>query len=214
MRRRIIREKVVQALYAHEISGDPLDHVITCVLEGLKNNRAAHEFARNLVIETVHHSADIDKIIKARVANWDFKRIAILDRLILRMGICELLYFREIPPKVTMNEAIELAKLNKKVYDQFPDSGRVGDAVAKMADYYYDQKDYARATEVFENVLANQPDAKFLDVILFNYGRCLFRMDRKPQALAKFEQLLSEFPDSPLAADTTKIIDAMRKTEK
>jgi len=111
VRRRIIREKVVQALYAHEISGDPLDHVITCVLEGLKNNRAAHEFARNLVIETVHHSADIDKIIKARVANWDFKRIAILDRLILRMGICELLYFREIPPKVTMNEAIELAKL-------------------------------------------------------------------------------------------------------
>lgn len=111
MRRRIIREKVVQALYAHEISGDPLDHVIACILEGLKNNKAAHEFARNLVIQTVAHSADIDKIIRARVANWDFKRIAILDRLILRMGICELLYFREIPPKVTMNEAIELAKL-------------------------------------------------------------------------------------------------------
>lgn len=102
----------------------------------------------------------------------------------------------------------------KKVFDQFPDSGRVGDAVARMADYYYDQKDYARATEVFENVLANYPDAKFLDVILFNYGRCLFRMDRKPQALAKFEQLLGEFPDSPLAADTTKIIDAMRKSGK
>jgi tetratricopeptide (TPR) repeat protein len=102
----------------------------------------------------------------------------------------------------------------KKVFDQFPDSGRVGDAVAKMAEYYYDQKDYARATEVFENVIANHPDAKFLDVILFNYGRCLFRMDRKPQALAKFEQLLGEFPDSPLAADTTKIIDAMRKAGK
>jgi TolA-binding protein len=99
----------------------------------------------------------------------------------------------------------------KKVFDQFPDSGRVGDAVAKMADYYYDQKDYARATEVFENVIANHPDAKFLDVILFNYGRCLFRMDRKPQALAKFEQLLGEFPDSSLAADTKEIIAAMRK---
>jgi len=111
VRRRIIREKVVQALYAHEISGDPLDHVITCILVGLENNKPAHEFAQRLVIETVKHSADIDKIIKARVANWDFKRIAILDRLILRMGICELLYFREIPPKVTMNEAIELAKL-------------------------------------------------------------------------------------------------------
>ncbi len=111
MRRRIIREKVVQALYAHEISEDPVDHVISCVLVGLQSNKPAYEFARNLVIQTVQHSEDIDKIIKARVANWDFKRIATLDRLILRMGICELLYFREIPPKVTMNEAIELAKL-------------------------------------------------------------------------------------------------------
>jgi transcription antitermination protein NusB len=111
VRRRIIREKVVQALYAHEIAGDPLEHVFACVLTGLEDNKAAHEFAKNLVAQTVMHSADIDKIIKARVANWDFKRIAILDRLILRMGICELLYFREIPPKVTMNEAIELAKL-------------------------------------------------------------------------------------------------------
>jgi transcription antitermination protein NusB len=111
VRRRIIREKVVQALYAHEISGDPLEHVNACVLIGLANNKPAHEFAQRLVAETVAHGAEIDRIIRARVANWDFKRIAILDRLILRMGICELLYFREIPPKVTMNEAIELAKL-------------------------------------------------------------------------------------------------------
>jgi tetratricopeptide (TPR) repeat protein len=100
----------------------------------------------------------------------------------------------------------------KRVYDQFPESGRVGDAVAKMAEYYYDQKDYARATEVFESVIGNHPDAKFLDVILFNYGRCLYRMDRKTEAMAKFEQLLGEFPDSPLAADAKKIVDAMRKS--
>ncbi len=102
----------------------------------------------------------------------------------------------------------------KKVYDQFPDSGRVGDAVGKMAEYYYEQKDYARATEVFETVIANHPDAKFLDVILFNYGRCLYRMDRRQQSLAKFEQLLTEFPDSPLAGDAKKIVDAMRKAGK
>ncbi|HOD83917.1 MAG TPA: tetratricopeptide repeat protein, partial [Phycisphaerae bacterium] len=102
----------------------------------------------------------------------------------------------------------------KKVYDQFPDSGRVGDAVARMADYYYEQKDYGRAVEIFENVFTNYPDAKFLDVILFNYGRCLFRMDRRSQALARFEQLLTEFPDSPLSADAKKIIDAMRKVGK
>lgn len=111
MRRRIIREKVVQALYAHEISGDPPDHVITCILSGLEENKAAYDFARRLVLQTISHASDIDVIIREKVANWDFKRIAILDRLILRMGICELLHFKEIPPKVSMNEAIELAKL-------------------------------------------------------------------------------------------------------
>jgi len=111
MRRRIVREKVVQALYAHEISGDPVEHVVRCVLVGLESNKTAHEFARLLVTETVRNTLEIDKVIKSKVANWDFSRIAILDRLILRMAICELLYFKEIPPKVTMNEAIELAKL-------------------------------------------------------------------------------------------------------
>jgi len=111
VRRRIIREKVVQALYAHEISGDPVDYVVQCILKPLEKNKSSHEFARHLVLQTIEHTVSIDRIIRAKVTNWDFKRIAILDRLILRMGICELLYFRDIPPKVSMNEAIELAKL-------------------------------------------------------------------------------------------------------
>jgi len=111
MRRRIIREKVVQALYAHEISGDPPEHVILHILAGLSENKAAHDFARRLVLQTINQAAEIDRIIRSKVTNWDFKRIAILDRLILRMAICELIHFQEIPPKVSMNEAIELAKL-------------------------------------------------------------------------------------------------------
>ena len=111
MRRRIIREKVLQALYAHEVSGDPAEHVIEHNVNGLEGNPAEHEFARQLVTETITHDAQIDKIIKGKVANWDFKRIALLDRIILRMAICELMYFKDIPPKVSMNEAIELAKL-------------------------------------------------------------------------------------------------------
>ena len=84
----------------------------------------------------------------------------------------------------------------KKVYDQFPESGRVGEAVAKMADHYYQQKDYARAIDTFETVLDSHPDARFLDVILFNYGRCLFRMDRQGPARQRFEQLIADFPES------------------
>ncbi len=99
----------------------------------------------------------------------------------------------------------------KKVFDQFPDSGRVGEAVAKMANYYYVQKDYARAIDVFESVLRTHPDAKFLDVILFNYGRCLYRLDKKGEARKQFDQMIADFPESPLAPDAKKISDALRK---
>lgn len=111
IRRRIVREKVIQALYAHEISNDPLEHVIDCIFKGLLKNPEAFEFSKLLVYKTVEHAEEIDAIISEKVANWDFSRIAILDRLILRMAICELLHFKEIPPKVSMDEAIELAKL-------------------------------------------------------------------------------------------------------
>lgn len=100
----------------------------------------------------------------------------------------------------------------KKVFDGFPESGRVGEAVAKMANYYYQQKDYSRAIDIFETVLANHPDAKFLDVILFNYGRCLYRMERKADARRQFDQLIGEFPESPLAADAKKISEALAKS--
>lgn len=97
----------------------------------------------------------------------------------------------------------------KKVFDNFPESGRVGEAVAKMANYYYEQKDYGRAIDTFEAVLADHPDAKFLDVILFNYGRCLFRMGRKAEAKKRFDQLIGEFPESQLAPDAKKISEAL-----
>lgn len=97
----------------------------------------------------------------------------------------------------------------KKVLDNFPESGRVGEAVSKMAAYYYQQKDYSRAIDTFETVLTNYPDAKFIDVILFNYGRCLYRMDRKSEARRRFEQLLADYPESELAADVKKISETL-----
>ena len=99
----------------------------------------------------------------------------------------------------------------KKVFDQHPDSGRVGEAVSRMANYYYQQRDFARAIDTFETVLSDYPDAKFLDVILFNYGRCLYRMNRRPEASRKFDQLIQEFPESPLASDAKKISDALSR---
>jgi TolA-binding protein len=99
----------------------------------------------------------------------------------------------------------------KAVFDQFPESGRVGDAVAKMATFYYEKKDYARAVDVFEKVLSDYPDGNFLDVILFNYGRCLYRMERKAEARKRFDQLIDEFPQSQLAPEAKRIAQALAK---
>ena len=99
----------------------------------------------------------------------------------------------------------------QKVYEQFPDSGRVGDSVAKMANFYYKKQDYSRAIDVFENVLSEYPDANFLDVILFNYGRCLFRLERRAQARRMFDQLINEFPESSVAGEAKRISDALVK---
>ena len=99
----------------------------------------------------------------------------------------------------------------KKVFESFPESGRVGEAVAKMAEHYYKQKDYSRAVDVFETVLNDHPDARFLDVILFNYGRCLYRMDRRGDARKQFDQLISDYPESPLATDAKRISEALSK---
>lgn len=99
----------------------------------------------------------------------------------------------------------------KKVFESFPESGRVGEAVAKMAEHYYKQKDYARAVDVFETVLNDHPDARFLDVILFNYGRCLYRMERRADARKQFDQLISDYPESPLATDAKRISEALSK---
>jgi len=109
-RRRITREKVLQTLYAYELSKEPISTIMETVLGDLKTNREDFEFAKKLVAEVVQRQEEIEQIIRLKVAHWEFDRIAVIDRLILRMGICELLHFPDIPPKVTINEAIEVGK--------------------------------------------------------------------------------------------------------
>lgn len=68
------------------------------------------EFAERLTGGIAAHLSEIDQKISQYAANWQLKRMAVIDRNILRMGVYELLYASDIPPKVTINEAIELAK--------------------------------------------------------------------------------------------------------
>ncbi|MBC8485157.1 MAG: transcription antitermination factor NusB [Bacteroidetes bacterium] len=107
--RRVSRIKVLQVLYAHVISQDPIEKVKNDLLGEIKEEDKI-EFASELIDKVLKNSAKLDKMIKDKIENWEFERIALVDKLILRMGLSEILHFPEIPPKVSINEAIEIAK--------------------------------------------------------------------------------------------------------
>lgn len=81
------------------------------IFSDLHSLREDFEFAKDLTYAVITHLDDIEKHIKAKVTRWELDRIAMIDRILLRIGICEFLYFPDIPPKVSINESIEIAKL-------------------------------------------------------------------------------------------------------
>ena len=108
--RRAAREVTLQALYAQELSEDSIKKVEDTVINTSELSEELRKFSRNLFEVSVNHKDKVDYYIKVRSENWEFDRIAIVDRLILRMAITEFLYFDDIPPKVSISEAIEIAK--------------------------------------------------------------------------------------------------------
>ncbi len=108
--RRIARELALQAMYAQEISHDSILEVDQKIIEKSEISDELKIFARNIFSTATKNKDIIDNYIKTKSENWEFSRIAIVDRLILRMSICEFLYFDEIPSKVSISEGIEIAK--------------------------------------------------------------------------------------------------------
>ncbi len=68
------------------------------------------EFARNLITAVMEKKEVTMELIRPKLKNWDAERIATLDMILMEMGVCEFLFFETIPPKVTINEYIDLAK--------------------------------------------------------------------------------------------------------
>jgi N utilization substance protein B len=107
--RRILREKVLQVLYAYELNGEGLTNLTNGILSDLYSIPDI-DFAKKLIDSVVANTKDLDLIIQEKVSNWEMDRIALIDRILLRIGISELMNFPDIPPKVTINEVIEIAK--------------------------------------------------------------------------------------------------------
>jgi N utilization substance protein B len=107
--RRILREKSLQVLYAYEMSGDGLQFLLDGILTDI-TNKNDKEFSAKIVNSVIANRKELDATIAERVNNWEMDRIALIDRILLRIGIAELFYFPDIPPKVSINEVIEIAK--------------------------------------------------------------------------------------------------------
>jgi len=109
--RRKIRETVMQAMYALTVGGFSLEHVLdTIVKPEFREDAFGRDFAERLFLRTSDNRERTDQIIRDHIANWEIERLAMVDHIILQMAITEILTFEDIPTKVTINEAIEIAK--------------------------------------------------------------------------------------------------------
>ena len=128
--RRIARESVLQALYAQQFSEDEPAIVLNRIMALYPEKNKNFKFILSLFQCVLDHVDWANDMIKSHLQNWEFDRVAQIDRVLLRMGICEIFYMDDIPPKVSISEMVEISK----VYSTEESSGFINgilDAVYK-----------------------------------------------------------------------------------
>jgi N utilization substance protein B len=119
--RRKAREASLQLLYEMDLSQKGFEEVLSdlrkresfplCGLEeSAETQQEILEFTRQIVDGVFHNVREIDQLIESHSTHWKISRMPSVDRNILRMAVFELLYCPDIPPSVTINEAIEIGK--------------------------------------------------------------------------------------------------------
>ncbi len=128
MRRRTkAREYVLQMLYQVDITRGNWEDILKNFWERNEQENISadlKEFSAQLLEGTVEHIKEIDVKISKYATNWQLERMAFIDRNIMRLGCFELLFRADIPPKVAINEAVELAKKYSG-----PESGKFVNAI-------------------------------------------------------------------------------------
>ena len=109
-RRRKSREAALQVLYQLNITKQDATTALTRFQEHFLSRGEADDFLKRLVLGVLEHFSQLDRLIEQYSEHWRLDRITLIDRNILRIALFELLYCEEIPPKVTINEAIDLGK--------------------------------------------------------------------------------------------------------
>ena len=109
-RRSRARELALQTLYQVDLTRDDDRKRIDSFLNDQESEEESREFARSLVHGTLDNQEEIDAVISEVAQNWALSRMAVIDRNVLRIAAHELLHREDIPPKVSINEAIEIGK--------------------------------------------------------------------------------------------------------
>ena len=114
MRKRTLsREFALQVLYQIDITGDPFEAALANFWQEHQEesiDAQIRDFANELVRGVFTNLSPIDNKISQFAENWQLERMAVVDRNIMRLSCFELIYKQDIPPKVSINEAVELAK--------------------------------------------------------------------------------------------------------
>jgi len=108
--RRLAREVIFRALFQVDIGKCRAEQAIKSSLEGFRFSDEEEQFITELVIATTEKQKELDQLIEKHLVKWELSRISAVDRNLLRLALYEILYRPDIPPAVSINEALELAK--------------------------------------------------------------------------------------------------------
>jgi len=109
-KRSLAREIALQALYQLETRGNEAVSEADDFCSARSEDPEIKEFAEELIKGIKEKQSELDAHIQTMIPNWELERLALIDRLILRMGTYEMLYRDDIPPVVSINEAVNIAK--------------------------------------------------------------------------------------------------------
>ena len=109
--RRKARQLALEVAYRLDLLSEEVNHIYQDVLSREECDSVCKEFLTIIIKSLEQHIDKIDELIKDSLVNWDFDRLSYIERAIMRIAVAELLSAADVPYKVTLSEAVELAKI-------------------------------------------------------------------------------------------------------
>ena len=109
--RRAARQCVLEALFAYQFSKNERTEIINQLVNKNPELKDHYDFIKSLFDIVFTKMKWAEDTIKAYLENWELDRVANIDKILLKMGICEIYFINDIPPKVTITEMVEIAKI-------------------------------------------------------------------------------------------------------